>query len=371
MCTLKEKITRRIREEGPISFETFMDMALYEPGLGYYAKDSTEIGRSADFYTSSHLHRAFGAMLGRQAEEMWELTGRPARFDIVEMGAGMGYLAKDLLDYLQDRPLGASLVYTIAELNPSVRRRQQDILGAHSVRVRWLGGLESLEPVTGCFLSNELPDAFPVHLIVRDGELGEVFVTVDEQEEIAEVVKPCSPGVIDYLNAFAPDLPEGYRTEVNLRMRDWIRSVSGRLDRGFIITIDYGYPAWEYYSAGRNRGTLLCYHRHKAGENPYEHIGDQDMTAHVNFSALHRWGEASGLRTIGFSPQGSYLIALGIDELITEWYGSAPDAFEVSPIKNLILPQGLGESHKVMVQSKGMTDVKLRGFSLRNQVRML
>jgi SAM-dependent MidA family methyltransferase len=162
---LKEKIIRRIRDEGPISFETFMDMALYEPGLGYYAKDSTEIGRGADFYTSSHLHRAFGAMLGRQAEEMWELTGRPARFDIVEMGAGMGYLAKDLLDYVQYRPPGKSLVYTIVELNPSVTRKQQDILGERGGKVRWIRGLESLEPVTGCLPSPSISSSATATLV--------------------------------------------------------------------------------------------------------------------------------------------------------------------------------------------------------------
>jgi SAM-dependent MidA family methyltransferase len=147
--------------------------------------------------------------------------------------------------------------------------------------------------------------------------------------------------------------------------------VNDALSEGFVLTIDYGYPAWDYYSEERNRGTLLCYREHQVCEDPYQNIGDQDITAHVNFTSLKKWGEELGFRTLGFCPQGTYLISLGIDEVITELYGDSPDPFDIARIRGLILPQGMGESHKVMILYKGKGNPALRGFDLRNQVRNL
>jgi SAM-dependent MidA family methyltransferase len=148
--------------------------------------------------------------------------------------------------------------------------------------------------------------------------------------------------------------------------------VSDILSEGFIITIDYGHPAYEYYSEERNRGTLICYFKHQANEDPYIHIGDQDITAHVNFSSVKKWGEACGFRTLGFCQQGTYLVSLGIDEMIGELHKNSKDyLFEVAKIKRLILPGTLGETHKVLVQYKGNDTPTLRGFSLRNQMQKL
>jgi len=372
---LKQKIIERIGLEGPINFETFMEMALYYPGLGYYAKDRTEIGRRGDFYTSPHLHSIFGAMMGRQMMEMWEIMGRTEIFHIIEIGAGMGYLAKDMLDYLKDKALFEQIKYTIIELNPSLRTYQQRLLAEFMDKVDWISALGELGSVTGCFLSNELLDAFPVRLIEMPEDPGdglkEIYVSARD-DEFVEVKMPCSAEVKEYLREFDIELPGGYRTEVNLRIRDWLKEIGTKLSEGFVLTIDYGYPVQEYYSEERNRGTLLCYYRHQINENPFQNIGDQDITAHLNFSSLKRWGDEAGLKTTGFCPQGTYLISLGIDEVLDEIYGDSIDAFEIARIRGLILPQGMGESHKVMIQYKGQREIKgLKGFNLRNRIDWL
>lgn len=379
--TLNQTIINKIKSEGPISFETFMEMALYYPELGYYMRDSAKIGRTGDFYTSSHLHPIFGAMIGRQMEEMWDIMGRPDVFNIVEMGAGMGYLAKDVLGYLQqsavsyqqsgkEKDVLRHLKYTIVELNPSIKVSQEQLLSGFMDKVKWVSDLKEMEPVAGCFLTNELLDAFPVRLVEMDDELKEIYVSV-ESDELIELKLCCSDNIKNYFKEYSITLPNGYRTEVNLKINEWLKEVSSKLSEGFVLTIDYGYPAWDYYSEERSRGTLLCYYQHQVNENPYQNVGEQDITAHVNFSALKKWGEETGMKTLGFCPQGTYLVSLGIDEVITELYGDSPDAFEIAKIKGLVLPEGMGESHKVMVQHKGKGEGRLRGFSIRNQVGIL
>ncbi|MGO9377302.1 MAG: class I SAM-dependent methyltransferase [Dissulfurispiraceae bacterium] len=352
-----------------------MEDALYFPGMGYYAKDSTMIGRAADFYTSPHLHPLFGAMIGKQIEEMWCLLGRPSAFQIVEIGAGMGYLAKDVMDYLKRRMILDRLHYLIIERNPAVVAHQSSLLKDFEGRVIWQNSLADIAPITGCYLSNELLDAFPVRLVEMGDELSEVFVSLNEDDELIEVLKPCECELLNYFREFSIDIhsvmESGYRTEVNLEIRRWIRDVVKKLFRGFVLTIDYGYTADDYYSRERNRGTLLCYHKHQVIENPYINIGEQDITAHVNFSSLKKWGDEAGLKTMGFSPQGSYLISLGMDEVTADMPELTGDIMDTAKIKGLILPEGMGESHKVMVQYKGDKDLKLRGFELRNRKKYL
>lgn len=379
--SLKQKIIEKIKSEGPISFETFMEMALYYPCLGYYAKDSTIIGRVGDFYTSPHMHFLFGAMLGRQMQEMWEIIDKPDDFHIVEIGAGMGYLAKDMLEYLRassvkcqvsgkEKNIFKHLKYIIVELNPAMKAKQQKLLKEFGDKVAWISYLSELKPITGCFLSNELLDAFPVRLVEMQDELKEIYLSLNG-DDLIEIKMACSDEVKDYFNEFSVKLTYGYRTEVNLNIRDWLNAVNNKLSEGFILTIDYGYSTKDYYSEDRNRGTLLCYYKHRLNENPYENIGEQDITAHVNFSSLKKWGEELDIKTIGFCPQGTYLVSLGIDEAINEAYGHCPDPLEIAKIKGLIFPQGMGESHNVMIQYKGNKEIRMRGFSIRNHVNRL
>lgn len=406
MTPLELIIASKIRNEGPISFEAFMEMALYYPDLGYYASPRKVIGREGDFYTSPHLHPAFGAVLGRQLREMWAALGKPAVFHAVEMGAGMGYLCKDILGYLcmplennpereEQKSFLRSLRYIIIEPFTHFEQQQRKLLELHrehplpsisttvgkgecrktgtggdmkvSNLVRWVKSLDELEDITGCILSNELLDAFPVHLVEMDDTLKEVYISLGG-ETFREVLGTISTGAItQYITHYATELPRGYRTEINLRIKDWLGNSARALSSGFLLTIDYGYTAREYYSEDRSKGTLLCYHKHLFNEDPCRLAGEQDITAHVNFSSLKQWGEELGLKTLGYCGQGIYLIASGIDEVIAELYSGTSDYLaEVSKIKGLIMPQGMGESHRVMIQYKGDGMPELRGFSMKN-----
>jgi SAM-dependent MidA family methyltransferase len=366
------EIRKIISARGRISFAEFMEKALYLPGKGYYTRQDTEIGRAGDYYTSPHLHPAFGAMLGRQAEEMWEFMGRPGAFDIVEIGGGRGYLCLDMLESLKEREILDALCYTIVELNPALARKQKELLGAYAERVQWVSSLSELHDVRGLVLSNEVLDALPVHVIEISGGLKEVYVDIGGEGFKERLGPPGDRKLEEYLGEFSIDLPEGYRTEVSLALRHWLRQVSSALAEGFVLTIDYGYPAADLYSEERTRGTLLCYCRHRLGEDPFENVGEQDITAHVNFSAVKKWGEEADLKTIGFCPQGTYLVSLGIDELIAELFEKSPEyEFEAARIKGLILPGTIGESHKVLIQYKGKGTPALRGFHLRNRASSL
>ncbi|TAL22566.1 MAG: SAM-dependent methyltransferase [Nitrospirae bacterium] len=384
MNPLQQKIIRRIKKEGPITFRTFMEMALYEPEFGYYMSKDIKIGREGDFYTSSHMHPVFGVMIGKQIEEMWEIMGKPSAFQIVEMGSGAGYLCKDILDYYkgfkglrgqgveEEKNIFKYIQYIIIELNPAMREQQKKLLADYSDKIRWVASLKELNNIRGCILSNELLDAFPVHLIEMEDEIKEVFVSADGEalKEIKE--KPATSEISDYIKEFSIELTKHYRTEINLDIKKWLNAVNTALTEGFILTIDYGYPSHDYYDEDRNRGALLCYHKHQIVEDPYQNIGEQDITAHVNFSSLKKCGEELGIKTLGFCRQGTFLMSLGIDEEIANIHKNSADyLFEVARIKKLILPGTMGETHKVMIQYKGNGEPRLRGFSMKNQMKTL
>jgi SAM-dependent MidA family methyltransferase len=180
MNQLEQKILEKITNEGPITFEAFMNMALYEPALGYYASDKIEIGKAGDYYTSQHLHPIFGALLGRQLEEMWEKMGRPSVFYAVEPGAGTGHLCMDLLNYLSKSAFFHALRYVIVEHHPFMREKQQKRLNLFSDKVTWVSSLRELENISGCILSNELLDAFPVHVVEMEETLREIYVLSED-----------------------------------------------------------------------------------------------------------------------------------------------------------------------------------------------
>jgi SAM-dependent MidA family methyltransferase len=369
---LEQKIIQMIKRGGPVTFERFMEIALYDPDLGYYTSPKTRIGREGDFYTSSYLHRAFGRMVGRQIQEMWQLMGRPEGFTIAEMGAGAGFVCRDMLECLSDSEFFSALRYIIIEINPPLRELQKGLLAGYGRKVKWLSSLKEAGQFRGCVFSNELLDAFPVHLVSSEDGLKEIYVAASDLK-LKEDPGPLSTSEIsEYFREFSIELKKGYRTEVNLRIKEWLKDVDEVLAEGFILTVDYGYTAREYYDEDRTRGTLMCYYRHRISEDPFENIGEQDITAHVNFSSLRAWGEQMGFKTVGFCGQGAFLVALGIDEEMRRLTAGTKDAlFEIAQIKKLILPQGMGESHMVMVQYRGGAFPELRGFSIRNRVKYL
>ena len=241
--SLSDIITQRIHQEGPISFRDFMDMALYYPELGYYTSAENKIGADGDFYTSANLSDAFGAMIARQIEEMWQnLDRKPIK--IVEYGAGTGLLCHDILNYLKDNnpKLYEVVSYCIIEKSPGMQERERMLL---KEKVTWYNSIQEIPEINGCILSNELVDNFTVHQVVMQEQLMEVFV--DYSGGFIEVLKPANQNLIAYFTELNVELPAGFRTEVNLEARNWIEEIAKSLYKGYVITIDYGDVSTELY----------------------------------------------------------------------------------------------------------------------------
>jgi SAM-dependent MidA family methyltransferase len=360
---------------GPITFKDFMEMALYHEKYGYYSRSYIPIGKKGDFITSPHTHCLYGALHARQIEEFWNILDCKA-FTVVEMGAGAGYLAKDILSYLSNRKIFDSINYIIIEHKSKTTAYQQEILKPFINKVSWVNRLSDLDSMKGCIISNELLDAFPVHLIQKEAsDFKEIYLDFNEEDNLTEVLGNLSnPQLAEYVKALPSDLSEGYRTEANLAIRTWILELASIISKGFVVTIDYGHTRKEYFYPARNRGTLLAYMNHRVNEELYERPGEQDLTAHVNFSDLHRWGKEVGFSTLGYVPQWAFLGGLDFEETFRELSGGKFDPFspELAAVKMLLLPQGMGESHKVLVQGKDVpSDLALKGFSLKNAMKRL
>jgi SAM-dependent MidA family methyltransferase len=362
-----------------ITFAQYMALALYHQQYGYYTQ-KVKIGSQGDFFTSSSLGQDFGQLLGVQLKEMWHSLGCPNPFYVVEMGAGNGELAKDILDSWQSTNhqfFLQALRYIIIERSPSLRQQQQERLKSKSdFNLTWKNWAElEAESIEGCFFSNELVDAFPVHLVQKQADrLKEVYLGVQDRE-LTEIIDDISTEkLIQYFERVGVDLlqpqyPQGYRTEVNLQALDWLETVATKLKRGYVLTIDYGYSAEKYYRPSRNQGTLQCYYQHRRHNNPYANLGDQDLTAHVDFTALELYGELSNLHKTGFTQQGLFLMALGLGDRLNELSSgkfSIPEIFKRrDALHQLIEPTGLG-GYGVLIQGKNLTasEQSLRGLSV-------
>jgi len=369
-------ILERIHARGGIPFAEYMDLVLYHPRHGYYNSPMEKIGPQGDFYTSPNVHPIFGHLIARQIRQMWEILGRPSPFNIVEMGAGKGLLCSDILSYCRDHlpRFYEDVLYILAEKSPMYEKKQRALLAGSSAqeKVRWVSpeGLFSNEkPLIGCFLSNELIDAFPVHLVQQEGgQLYEIYVT-DQDNSFGEILGPPSTLLLEgYLQTYGSPFQEGQRGEVNLQALEWVEGVSRSLERGFVLTIDYGYEAQELYHASRRLGTLLCYFRHTTSTNPYQRVGYQDITSHVNFSALVCKGEAIGLQKLGYTEQYKFLAALGLLEDLENLernsglYSARDFLKNKLAMKNFLIPAGMGTLFKVLAQGKNLGEVKLSGF---------
>ncbi|MGB3511779.1 MAG: class I SAM-dependent methyltransferase [Microcoleaceae cyanobacterium] len=369
------KIIRQSISESPkkrITFAEYMDLVLYHPQSGYYASHPVNIGKQGDFLTSSHWGADFGELLAEQFVQMWNILNRPHNFTLVEMGAGQGILAEQILGYLKQNHLDffQTMEYLIIEKSEVLKEEQKQRL--NSYKVRWCNWDEvSHSSITGCFFSNELVDAFPVHQIrIENGEIREVYVTSDSEGKFVEITGETStPRIAEYLNLVGIDLvsfpdAEGYQSEVNLQSLDWIKTVASKLQKGYLLTIDYGYSAARYYNPMRRQGTLQCYYQHHRNNDPYWNIGRQDITAHVDFTALEKQGILSGLENLGFTQQALFLMALGLGDRLNEL--SNNQGFSIQEVlrmrealHSLIDPMGLG-NFGVLVQSKGLSESEKR-----------
>ena len=355
---LEEIIIEKIRNTGPVSFHDYMEMCLYYPEAGYYTSPGNKIGKNGDFYTSSYVSPIFGAMIARQLEEMWKILGEK-KFTIIEYGAGTGFLAHDILNYLRNNcKFYEQLQYCIIEKSPVMREMEKTILPDI---VKWYDSIEDIPgEISGCVLSNELLDNFSVHQVLMENELMEVFVNY--KDAFFESLKPAGTILQNYFNELHVSLPKGFRTEINIEATEWIKNITARLREGFVLTIDYGYPSAELYRGYRRDGTLICYYNHSVNDNPYQYIGEQDITSHVNFSALHHWGKKNGLDGCGFIDQADFLVNLGFENYLEEIKKQKNHIhFNAALLKNILL-EDMGRKFKVLIQSKGIIKPDLTGL---------
>ncbi|MEJ2200954.1 MAG: SAM-dependent methyltransferase [Desulfuromonadaceae bacterium] len=357
---LEAFIRQRIVDQGGIPFVEYMEHCLYHPQYGYYMAPRERIGKKGDFFTSTSVHSAFGRLLCRQLEQMWQILAQGS-FTIAEQGAGEGHLCLDILDAAAEEypEFYRSLQYRLVDISPDNQQRQKALLQDHLERIEWCS-LAELKGMEGCFLSNELVDAFPVHQVVmQDGQLQEVYVVAGEEGFVEELRPPSTERLPEHLAGLGVSLVEGARAEVNLAAVKWMTQLATLVQRGFILTIDYGYPAAELYAPWRNRGTLMCYYRHTSNENPYLSPGCQDITAHIDFTTLERVGESLGVKRIFYGDQCRFLLGLGFVDLLMEMQARTTNENEARALrltlKNLIMPDGgMGDTFKVLIQAKAV-----------------
>jgi SAM-dependent MidA family methyltransferase len=365
---LAQVLATSIRERGPLPFAEYMRECLYHPEHGYYSR--VESRRFADYYTSVDVHPIFGRLLTRQLAEMWILLGKPAPFWAIEAGAGTGRLSRQILDFAaRELPeFYAGLRYVAVEQSPARRAAHAASFGPHLETGRASSAIElPAEIPVGCILSNELLDALPVHRVVGEqGHLREIYVALDG-EELREQRGPLStPALAEYFSAQGIELLEGQQAEAGLEACRWIEDAGRRLGRGFVLTVDYGHEARELYNERHLRGTLLAYHCHRASEGYLRAPGEQDLTAHVNFTALDLWGRRAGLERTELVTQARFLLALGRGNEFADLYDEGQSEVERLRarllLKSLIFPEGMGEAFEVLIQHKGLPTPHLTGL---------
>lgn len=372
MINLTNIVIKKIKNKGPITFEEFMDMALYYPGLGYYTSPGDKIGASGDFYTAPELNEILGNVLAAQFYEMWNILKKPSIMRIIECGAGRGKLARDVLVTIANKypNFFGAVKYHIIELSKEMLAAQKQVLAEERLKqkVTW-ARLEDIErgTVNGCIFANELVDAMPFHRVrmTRQG-LKEIYVDYKGGKFIEVIGDVSTPELINYFTTQGIKLLEEQEAEVNLRARDWIKNTASCLKKGFLLILDYGMEKDKLYAAERMKGAWRCYRQHKVVDNPYKAIGKQDITTHVNFSSLIKWGVESGLKNIGLISQQKFLLNLGVLDFLKEHesYSFNHEVYrKTSMVKKLIMPTGMGTVFKVLAMYKGTGLPSLKGFA--------
>lgn len=367
---LREIIRRHIAERGPIPFSEFIQLALYHPEHGYYVACDP----SLDYQSSPNVHPVFGACLARQIAEFWRLLGQPATFTVFEAAAGNGKLAQDVVAFLavEEPEFYGCLRYVTQD--PYARGASETGTSSdkHLNRDTFAVATElpASEEIEGCILSNELLDALPVERVCqRDGNLFELR-TGYEDGQFIDVLQTPSRAILDHFQTLGLELEEGCQAEVNLEAPRWLTRASAALRRGYVLTLDYGFSAASLYASWRRTGTLLTFYRHESGDDPYVHIGRQDITSSVDFSTLISAGEAAGLRTIGETSQAEFLAALGIGEAISRQpLASELEAFYTlrRSVIELTDPSNLGRI-RALIQGKNVPADLPVGLSLTSSI---
>ncbi len=383
--TLRGYIEREIAERGPIPFSRYMELCLYgAPGgdpPGFYSRVREQFGKSGDFYTSSDVHAVFGRLLARQFDEMWRALGSPSRIDLVELGPGRGLFAQDVLDWTTKKfpAFHDALHYTLVEASPGLRARLEERFAAH-VAAHKVSVVEKVEQaeVQSAFMvfANEFFDALPVEVIADRGavrvgvaqagvaRVSDPGTRVEDPRHtsthLVETFVPPSPEELEYLDRYSVHPEPGERVEAALASLEYLRRIAAalpQLARGFCIFVDYGYTRQEQL-AGRHRDTLMTYRGHTAGANPYEAPGEQDITAHVNFTALMETGKRAGLEPLALVTQSQFLMGIGEDTQFADAFEDCRLPQERAKValqlKHIATPVGMGEVFDVLVMGKGI-----------------
>jgi SAM-dependent MidA family methyltransferase len=401
--TLRQKIQQEIRERGPIPFSRYMELCLYEPELGYYSRNTEQFGKAGDFYTSSDVHAVFGRLMARQFEEMWRVLGSPSQIEILELGPGRGLFAQDVLDWSEKKfpEFFAALHYSLAESSPALRQRLEATLSEHfrSGKVSLAQRLKSGSSETTCGTSEAVPfhgrsriideaskqqevpiivfgneffDALPVEVLSPQGELR----ISEEDGRFLETWHASSAEALEFLDRYGVHPEIGERIEAPLIAQRYMTEIASAMKRGFIVGIDYGYTRDEQL-AGRHRGTIATYRQHSMSANPYEAPGEQDITAHVNFTALRAAAEAQGMQVQPLLTQSQFLLGIGEQNQFADAFEECrlpqEHAKVALQLKHLVTPAGMGESFHVLVASKGIgaeVTSKLSGLTFGKTTRL-
>lgn len=369
---LCEVVKQRIEQHGnSLPFDAYMSLALYEPGLGYYSAGSCKFGEAGDFVTAPEISPIFSRCVARQCEEILAGVENPV---IIELGAGSGVMASDVLQELQARnSLPGS--YWILEPSADLRDRQQTLLKERIPefygRVRWLDTLPD-EPFTGIVLANEVVDALPVKRFKKTAQgFGELGVGVIDGK-LDWLLMPAGANMVQQLQQLEKKagrpFTEGYISEINTGLQAWLAAVAGQLASGVMLVFDYGYPRHEYYHPDRSDGTLLCHYRHRAHNDPFMLPGLQDITASVEFTGLAEAAVTSGLDVKGYTTQAYFLMATGLQEFSANMIqaDTRQQAITAQQIRTLTMPGEMGERIKVMALTRQYNHV-LKGFSVMDQ----
>lgn len=370
--SLREQIEEEIREHGPIPFSRYMQICLYDPSSGYYSRHAEQFGKTGDFYTSSDVHAVFGRLLARQFDEIWWALDCPSEIEILELGPGRGLFARDVLDWSKKKfpEFFAALTYTLQESSPALRAKVQENLNEHvgSSKAKVLEGKPSVQCRTLAtetpliVFANEFFDALPVEIVSVQGKL---HIAI-ENNRLREIWSPPTAEELEFLDRYAVH-PEGQeRIEVPMVAQEWVRKIANSIHRGVLLIVDYGYLRSEQLT-GVHRGTLMAYRNHSVSPDPYQAPGEQDLTAHVNFTALAAACEVAGMQCEKLRTQSQFLMGIGERNEFADAFEDCRILQEQAKValqlKHLIAPEGMGETFRVMVASRGIAGERMSALS--------
>jgi SAM-dependent MidA family methyltransferase len=392
--SVREQVEQEIRQRGPIPFSRYMQICLYDPAHGYYSANAEQFGKAGDFYTSSDVHAVFGRLLARQFEEIWHALDRPPEIEILELGPGRGLFGRDVLDWSNKKSpdFFAALTYTLQESSPALRAKLQENLREHisagkaavpeerpslaqrfsagesgkneQVPERWPTSPRRILAHDAALIvfANEFFDALPVEILSTAGKLHIAL----ENNRLQETWLPPFAEELEFRDRYGIHPEPGERIEVQLISQEWMKQICGDIARGLLLIIDYGYTRNQQL-AGRYRGTLMAYRHHSAIPDPYQAPGEQDLTAHVNFTALAAACEQAGMQVEKLLTQSQFLMGIGERNQFADAFEDCRVPQERAKValqlKHLVTPVGMGENFQLLIASRGVDPRKIAGLS--------